>query len=112
MAGLTSKTPALTYKDLLTVHTESNTNQWLETSLKPIEDGEGVQSALQISTTDVNVGGHNGTNGLKLNGTTVTASAGDINNLTNRSFGDNTAVVTLDASQSLNNKTVDGGTFS
>lgn len=111
MAGITGKTPALTYKDLLTVHTESNTNEGLESTLKPIEDGEGVQSALQISTTDVNVNGHNGTNGLKLAGTTVTASAVDINNLTNRSFGDSTAVVTLDASQSLNNKTIDGGTF-
>ena len=81
------------------------------TSLKPIEDGEGIQSALQISTTDVNVNGHNGTNGLKLGGTIVTATATELNNLTGRSFGDNTAVVTLDASQSLNNKTVDGGTF-
>lgn len=112
MAGLTSKTPATTYKDLLTVHSEDATNQGLETSLKPIEDGEGVQSALQISTTDVNVNGHNGSNGLKLAGTTVTATAVDINKLTGRAFGDNTAVVTLDASQSLNNKTVDGGTFS
>jgi len=112
MAGLTSKTPALTYKDLLTVHTESSTNEGLESSLKPIEDGEGVQSALEISTTDVIVDGHNGTNGLKLNGTMVTASAGDINNLTGRSFGDSTAIVTIDASQSLNNKTIDGGTFS
>ena len=112
MAGLTSKNPATTYKDLLTVHSEDATNQGLETSLKPIEDGEGVQSALQISTTDVNVNGHNGSNGLKLAGTTVTATAVELNNLTGRSFGDNTAVVTLDASQSLNNKTVDGGTFS
>jgi len=111
MAGLTSKTPALTYKDLLTVHTEANTNEGLETTLKPIEDGEGVQSALQISTTDVNVNGHNGTNGLKLAGTTVTATATDINNLTGRSFGDSSAVVTLSASQSLDNKTIDGGTF-
>jgi len=111
MAGLTSKTPALTYKDLLTVHTEANTNEGLESTLKPIEDGEGVQSALQISTTDVNVNGHNGTNGLKLAGTTVTATATDINNLTGRSFGDSSAVVTLNASQSLNNKTIDGGTF-
>ena len=111
MAGLTSKTPALTYKDLLTVHTEASTNQGIETSLKPIEDGEGIQSALQISTTDVNVDGHNGTNGFKLAGTTVTATATDINNLTGRSFGDSTAVVTLSASQSLDNKTIDGGTF-
>jgi hypothetical protein len=111
MAGLTSKTPALTYKDLLTVHTEAETNQGLETSLKPIEDGEGVQSALQISTTDVNVDGHNGTKGLKLAGTTVTASAVDINKLTGRAFGDSSAVVTLSASQSLDNKTIDGGTF-
>lgn len=111
MAGLTSKTPALTYKDLLTVHTEANTNEGLESTLKPIEDGEGVQSALQISTTDVNVNGHNGTNGLKLAGTTVTATATDINNLTGRSFGDSSAVVTINASQSLDNKTIDGGTF-
>ena len=70
-----------------------------------------MQSALQISTTDVNVNGHNGTNGLKLGGTTVTASAGDLNNLTNRSFGDSSAVVTISASQALDQKTIDGGTF-
>ena len=111
MAGLTGKTPATTFKDLLTVHTESESNQGLEATVKPIEDGEGVQSALQISTVDVNVNGHGSSSGLLLNGGRVTTDASEINNLSGRSFGDSSDVVTLNATQSLNNKTVDGGTF-
>ena len=111
MAGLTNKTPAQTYKDLLTVHSESNANEGLEATVKPIEDGEGVQSALQISTVDVNVNGHGSSSGLLLNGVRVTTDAAELNNLSGRTFGDNSAVVTLNATQELNNKTVDGGTF-
>ena len=111
MAGLTSKTPALTYKDLLTVHTEDSTNEGLEATLKPIEDGEGVQSALKISTTDIDVSTHDGTNGLKLGAVTVNSTASELNNLSGRTFGDSSAVVTITGTQSLDNKTVDGGTF-
>jgi len=111
MAGLTSKTPALTYKDLLTVHTEDSTNQGLESTLKPIEDGEGIQSAIEISTTDVNISTHNGTNGLKLNSISVNSTASELNNLSGRSFGDSSAVVTINGTQELDNKIVDGETF-
>ena len=49
MAGLTNKTPAQTYKDLLTVHTESNANEGLEATVKPIEDGEGFNQPYRLA---------------------------------------------------------------
>lgn len=54
MASLLNKTPAETYKDLLTVASAS-TNQGLETSLKSVFDGEGVESAIQLSTTHLKI---------------------------------------------------------
>ena len=54
MASLINKTPAETYKDLLTV-SSATTNQGLETSLKTVVDGEGVESAIQLSTTTLKI---------------------------------------------------------
>ena len=54
MASLINKTPAETYKDLLTVASATN-NQGLETSLKSVFDGEGVESAIQLSTTHLKI---------------------------------------------------------
>jgi|TARA_Y100000034_G_scaffold53943_2_gene66147 hypothetical protein len=79
MADLTSKSPANTYKDLLTVNVSSD-NEGLETSLKRVSDGEGVASAIELSSSDLNVSTHNGSStGLKLAGTLVTATAAEIN---------------------------------
>jgi|21_taG_2_1085346.scaffolds.fasta_scaffold05495_2 hypothetical protein len=54
MASLLNKTPAETYKDLLTVSSASS-NQGLESSLKSVFDGEGVESAIQLSTTTLKI---------------------------------------------------------
>ena len=54
MAALTGKTDDSTYKDLLQV---SNNNSGIDATLRPIEDGEGTQSALLISQTAVRAAG-------------------------------------------------------
>jgi hypothetical protein len=79
MSSLTGKTIGATYKDILTVH-GTVSNQGLEASLKKIEDGEGVESSVEISTTEFNVHSHNSSSaGLKLGGTLVTSSATELN---------------------------------
>ena len=52
MAGLTGKTPKVTYKDLLQV---DNSNSGLDGTPRAIKDGEGVTSALKVSTDEVEV---------------------------------------------------------
>lgn len=73
MTALTGKSPAATYKDLLQA---SNNNSGIDATLRPIEDGEGTQSALLISTTAARVAGpldFTGTNhaGVTLNSLTT-----------------------------------------
>lgn len=48
MTSLTGKTPGATYKDLLQV---SNSNSGIDTTVRPIEDGEGTEGPIEISTT-------------------------------------------------------------
>ena len=65
MATLTDKKIDDTYKDLLQV---SNSNSGIDSTSRPIEDGEGTQSTLQLSTTKVTINGidyptSDGTNG-------------------------------------------------
>ena len=45
MAGLTAKTPSATYKDLLKIE---NSNSGIDETLRQIESGSGVGSALYI----------------------------------------------------------------
>lgn len=71
MAALTGKTPKDTYKDLLQV---SNTNSGIDATLRPVEDGEGTQSPLELSSAAVNI-----VSGFQLGGTAITASAAEIN---------------------------------
>ena len=71
MAALTGKTPANTYKDLLQV---SNSNSGIDATLRPVEDGEGTQCPLELSTTKVNI-----SSGFQLGGVDVTATAAQIN---------------------------------
>ena len=52
MAGLTGKTPKATYKDLLQL---DNNNSGLSATPQAIKDGEGVTSALKVSTDEVEV---------------------------------------------------------
>jgi hypothetical protein len=80
MADLTNKSPATTYKDLLTVNVSSSDNEGLETTLKRVSDGEGVASAIELSSNDINISTHNASStGLKLGGTLVTSSAANLN---------------------------------
>jgi len=51
--SLLNKTPSATYKSLLKVG--EGDNQTLDTTLRPVEDGLGNDSALSISTTTVKV---------------------------------------------------------
>ena len=113
MAGMGSKVPGLVFKDLLTVHDSANDNEGLETNLKRVADGEGVQSSIELSSNDLNIVTHDGNKGLRLSNSLVTAGATKINQLTNSTFGGTSAgdVVTIANEQSLNNKTLDGGTF-
>lgn len=73
MTTLTGRQPKDSYKDLLQV---SNSNAGVDTTVRSVEDGEGTASALQLSTTTVNV---NGT--LQIGGVAVTATAAEINKL-------------------------------
>ena len=79
MADLTNKSPATTYKDLLTVNVSTD-NEGLESTLKRVSDGEGVASAIELSSNDINISTHNASStGLKLGGTLVTSSAANLN---------------------------------
>ena len=76
MASLTGKTIASTYKDLLQIQT-SVANAGIDGTVRTIQDGDGTNSALQISNAAVNI---NGT--LQLNGTAITKTAEEINAIT------------------------------
>ena len=52
MAGLTSKTPAATYKDLLKIE---NSNAGIDDTLRQVESGNGTGSALHIEKNSVRV---------------------------------------------------------
>ena len=54
MATLTGKQIKNTYKDILTVNSGTD-NQGIESTLKAISDGEGVETAIQLSTTTLKV---------------------------------------------------------
>jgi hypothetical protein len=67
MATLFNTTPAATYKDLLTVASDTP-NQGLESSLKRIFDGDGIGSPLWVSTTEIQVGLSSDTANLEVYG--------------------------------------------
>ena len=52
MAGLTSKTPSATYKDLLKIE---NSNSGVDDTLRQVESGSGVGSALYIEKNSVKI---------------------------------------------------------
>ena len=70
MASLINKTPAETYKDLLTVASETN-NQGLEPTAKRVFDGEGVGSPLFLGTNSLDIVGTTSITGT----TTITGNA-------------------------------------
>tara|TARA_E500000305_G_scaffold84528_1_gene70490 strand:- start:336 stop:1424 length:1089 start_codon:yes stop_codon:yes gene_type:complete len=54
MSTLSGKSVANTYKDLLTVF-DGDQNEGIESSLKTVRDGEGVETAIQLSTTTLKI---------------------------------------------------------
>ncbi len=54
MTALTGKKPKDTYKDLLQV---SNANNGIDNTLRPVEDGEGTASALQLAADRISLAG-------------------------------------------------------
>ena len=85
MTALTGNTIASTYKDLLQV---SNNNGGIDTTMRPVSDGEGTASALQINNAAVNI---NGT--FQLNGESITVAASAINNMAN--IGSATGIIAV-----------------
>ena len=55
MSTLEGKPIADTYKDLLQI---SNNNSGADITLLPVEDGEGTQTALSLSTSMIGIAGH------------------------------------------------------
>jgi hypothetical protein len=68
---LIGKTPANSYKDILTI---DNANSGIDATLRPIEDGEGTECPLQLSSDKVNI-----QSGFNLAGSAVTANAAELN---------------------------------
>ncbi len=86
MASLQTQYVDTYYKDLLQV---SNSASGVDATLRDVSDGEGTSSALQISTTTVNI---NGT--FKLNGTTLSLGTGVNTFLTTPSSANLLAAIT------------------
>lgn len=104
MTALTGRQKKDTYKDLLQV---SNSNQGIDTTLRTIEDGEGTQGPFQVSTTTLNVTGT-----LQKSGTTISATADELNKLASVSAGTAAAskAVVLGANKNLDTLAIaDGG---
>ena len=86
----------------------------LSSSESALLDGDGTEAAIKVSTDNINVSTHNGSNkGLKLQNTLVTASAAEINQLDNKTVGGSggSDIPTNDGTSSFDNKTIDGGSY-
>ena len=111
MSTLTSKQISQTYKQLLKVNVSADTNTGVTGDLQQVQTGDGTNSALQISTSVIQVAGKFGVSedasvsGDLLVGSKVCASAyyGDGANLTN-------VPANITGNISVNNATI-GGTL-
>lgn len=104
MTALTGRQKKDTYKDLLQI---SNSNQGIDTTLRTIEDGEGTQGPIQLSTTTFNVTGT-----FQRSGTTISATAAELNNLASVAAGTVTAskALVVGANKNLDTLAIaDGG---
>lgn len=72
MTDLTGKTPANTYKSLLHM---PNTSTGLTASLQYVQDGDGTNSPIQVSTSAVSIDSLTVTTGLTLSGFTLSTAA-------------------------------------
>lgn len=111
MGALTGKAPSTTFKDLLTVNSSVD-GEGIETTLKRVFDGEGVASSVELSANDLNISTHNGSStGLKLGGTIISSTASELNFLDGKTTANTGNIVTTAGTQSLDEKTLDGGSF-
>jgi len=103
MSTLTNKQISQTYKQLLKVNVSADTNTGVTGDLQQVQSGEGTNSALQISTSVIQVAGKFGVSedasvsGDLLVGSKVCASAyyGDGSNLTGITFTGDASVSSL-----------------
>ena len=111
--AITATAEEINYNDITTLGTS-------EASKTVTADGSGNVTFLD-GTNDIDIASHDGTNGLKLGGTLVTASAAELNynDITSLGTAENSKVVTSDAqgnvsfvngSNDINISSHDGGT--
>ena len=113
MSTLTSKQISQTYKQLLKVNVSADTNTGVTGDLQQVQSGEGTNSALQISTSVIQIAGKFGVSedasvsGDLLVGSKVCASAfyGDGSNITGITFTGDVSVSSLIVT---NNATIGG----
>ena len=106
--SLVGQSIGTTYKQL--THVDGG----LESTDKKLLDGDGTEASIELGTDNINVVTHNGSNkGLKLQGTLLTASATELNQLDNKTVGGSgsTDIPTNNGTASFDNKTIDGGSY-
>ena len=107
-SSLVGQTISSTFKQL--THVDGG----LSSSETALLDGDGTEAAVELGTDNINVSTHNGSNkGLKLQGSLVTASASEINQLDNKTVGGSgsTDIPTNSGTSEFTNKTIDGGSY-
>lgn len=100
---LVNKTRGSTFRQLLHV------SEGVDSTEKQINDGDGTDLPVKVSTGALNVTGQ-----LKLGNTAISATASEINQLDDKVVGGSESddIVDIGTSQSLDNKTIDGGGYS
>ena len=78
------------------------------TTNRILYDGDGTATDLELSGNSINVKTQ-----LKISGSGISATANELNQLDDKTVGGTNAddIVDIATVQSLNNKTIDGGTF-
>ena len=102
---LSNLTVADGYKQLIHVGDSEGIDN---TALRNLYDGDGTATDLEVSANAVNIKTQ-----LKLAGSGITATASELNQLDDKEIGGTNSddIVDIGTAQSLNNKTIDGGTF-
>ena len=101
MSTLTGKKIANTYRDLLKVNT-LGVNTGLTTSLQQLEDGDGTQAPIQMSSNTFNISGT-----FQIGGVTLTASVSALN--ASSDLTGTTGLVVGNGSGGISGRTLTGG---